>query len=131
MTIKEIKTSVLNSENYWNKTDTLDFMIKTLHSNKVELSESFANALENGSLTTIEVYMNNIDCVKKGDKKVVDAMKKRLNNETNSYIAIPIYKYLISLNDKTINDYLNTINNLINLKQDALQQMQNERVLYE
>lgn len=30
----------------------------------------------------------------------------KLNKETNPYIAIPIYKYLISLNDKSINDYL-------------------------
>lgn len=106
LTIEEMKTTLLNSEKYWNKKDTLDFIIKTLYENKIDLSDYFSNGIKNDSVHTIEVYMNNIDCVEKGDEKIVAAMEKRLNKETNPYIAIPIYKYLVSLNDKSINDYL-------------------------
>ena len=33
-------------------------------------------------------------------------MKTRLETETNPYVTLPLYDYLVSLNDKEINDYL-------------------------
>ena len=90
----------------------------TLRKWKLEDAESVAEAANNPvvaanlrnvfpnpyTLDDAKWYVN--DCVEKGDEKIVAAMEKRLNKETNPYIAIPIYKYLVSLNDKSINDYL-------------------------
>ena len=87
-------------------TDSLDYMIKTLHENKVDLTDSFIRGIKKDSVTTFEIYMDNIDCIQIDDKRIIDAMKTRLETETNPYVTLPLYDYLVSLNDKEINDYL-------------------------
>ena len=47
-------------------------------------------------MTTLEIYMKNMDCVQAGNKTIVDAVKARLENESNRYVTGPLTKYLES-----------------------------------
>ena len=106
LALENIKKALDNSNEYFMNTDSLDYMIKTLYENNVELTDSFIRGLKKDSVTTFEIYMNNIGCIQRDDEKIIDAMKTRLETETNSYVTLPLYEYLVSLNDKSINDYL-------------------------
>ena len=104
--LENIKKALENSNEYFMNTDSLDYMIKTLHENNVELTDSFIRGIKKDSVTTFEIYMKNIGCIQRDDERIIDAMKTRLETETNPYVSLPLYKYLISLNDKSINDFL-------------------------
>ncbi|MBO4319649.1 MAG: hypothetical protein J5857_04190, partial [Treponema sp.] len=106
LALENIKKALDNSNEYFMNTDSLDYMIKTLYENNVELTDSFIRGIKKDSVTTFEIYMNNIGCIQRDDEKIIDAMKTRLETETNSYVTLPLYEYLVSLNDKSINDYL-------------------------
>ena len=106
LALENIKKALDNSNEYFMNTDSLDYMIKTLHENKVDLTDSFIRGIKKDSVTTFEIYMDNIDCIQRDDKRIIDAMKTRLETETNPYVTLPLYDYLVSLNDKEINDYL-------------------------
>ncbi len=104
--LENIKKALENSNKYFMNTDSLDYMIKTLYENNVELTDSFIRGIKKDLVTTFEIYMNNIGCIQKDDERIIDAMKTRLETETNPYVSLPLYKYLVSLNDKEINGYL-------------------------
>lgn len=106
LALEDIKKALDNSNEYFMNTDSLDYMIKTLHENKVDLTDSFIRGIKKDSVTTFEIYMDNIDCIQRDDERIIDAMKTRLETETNPYVTLPLYDYLVSLNDKEINDYL-------------------------
>lgn len=106
LALDKLKKALDNSNEYFMNTEVLDYMIKSLHKNNVDLTDFFIKGITKDSVTTLKVYMDNIDCIQGDDKRIVDAMKSRLNTETNSYVTLPLYKHLVSLNDKSINEYL-------------------------
>ncbi len=104
--VDAMKKSLENSDDYFSKTEVLEYIIQIMNINEIDLTSYFSNAIQNNGVTTVEVFMNNIDCVQKNSAAIIDAMKKRLENELNPHICLPFYRYLISLKDKNIDDYL-------------------------
>ncbi|MBR6143505.1 MAG: hypothetical protein IKQ23_04385 [Treponema sp.] len=94
--LEGLKTTLLNSNEYFFDTETLDYIIKAAYKNKIDLTEYFARAIKEDSVTTLEIYMKNMDCVQAGNKTIVDAVKARLENESNRYVTGPLTKYLES-----------------------------------
>lgn len=92
--LEGLKTTLLNSNEYFFDTETLDYIIKAAYKNKIDLTEYFARAIKEDSVTTLEIYMKNMDCVQAGNKTIVDAVKARLENESNRYVTGPLTKYL-------------------------------------
>jgi hypothetical protein len=94
--LEGLKTALLNSNEYFFlfDTETLDYIIKAAYKNKIDLTEYFARAIKEDSVTTLEIYMKNMDCVQAGNKTIVDAVKARLENESNRYVIGPLTKYL-------------------------------------
>ncbi len=94
--LEGLKTALLNSNEYFFlfDTETLDYMIKAAYKNKIDLTEYFERAVKEDSVTTLEIYMKNMDCVQAGNKTIVDAVKARLENESNRYVTGPLTKYL-------------------------------------
>ena len=92
--LEGLKTALLNSNEYFFDTETLDYIIKAAYKNKIDLTEYFARAIKEDSVTTLEIYMKNMDCVQAGNKTIVDAVKARLENESNRYVTGPLTKYL-------------------------------------
>ena len=85
----------------------LDYMIKAAYKNKIDLTQYFVKAIKEYPISSeFEIYMNNMDCVQAGSKEIVDAMKTRLENETNPHVAFPLCERLILLNDKSVNNFL-------------------------
>ncbi len=92
--LEGLKTALLNSNEYFFDTETLDYIIKAAYKNKIDLTEYFARAIKEDSVTTLEIYMKNMDCVQAGNKTIVNAVKARLENESNRYVTGPLTKYL-------------------------------------
>ncbi|MBQ1725934.1 MAG: hypothetical protein II039_00945 [Treponema sp.] len=92
--LEGLKTTLLNSNEYFFDTETLDYIIKAAYKNKIDLTEYFARAIKEDSVTTLEIYMKNMDCVQAGNKTIVNAVKARLENESNRYVTGPLTKYL-------------------------------------
>lgn len=92
--LEGLKTTLLNSNEYFFDTETLDYIIKAAYKNKIDLTEYFARAIREDGVSTFEVYMNNMDCLQAGNKTIVDAVKARLENESNRYVTGPLTKYL-------------------------------------
>ncbi|MBP5697250.1 MAG: hypothetical protein J6X11_11490 [Treponema sp.] len=92
--LEGLKTALLNSNEYFFDTETLDYIIKTAYKNKIDLTEYFERAIREEGLSTFEVYMNNMDCVQAGNKEIVDAVKARLEKESAPYIISMLTKYL-------------------------------------
>lgn len=92
--LEGLKTALLNSNEYFFDTETLDYIIKAAYKNKIDLTEYFARAIREDGVSTFEVYMNNMDCLQAGNKTIVDAVKARLENESNRYVTGPLTKYL-------------------------------------
>ena len=92
--LEGLKTALLNSNEYFFDTETLDYIIKAAYKNKIDLTEYFARAIREDGVSTFEVYMNNMDCLQAGNKTIVNAVKARLENESNRYVTGPLTKYL-------------------------------------
>ena len=91
--LEGLKTALLNSNEYFFDTETLDYIIKAAYKNKIDLTEYFERAIREDGLSTFEVYMNNMDCVQAGNKEIVAAMKARLEKESAPYIISLLTKY--------------------------------------
>ena len=101
-----MKKTLINSEEYFMNTETLDYVIKVLNKNNVDLTEYFERAILKDSVTTFRIYMDNIRSVQIEKDAIIKAMESRLKTEWNTYVCVPLYNYLISLNDKSIDDFL-------------------------
>ena len=101
-----MKKTLINSEEYFMNTETLDYVIKVLNKNNVDLTEYFERAILKDSVTTFRIYMDNIRSVQIEKDAIIKAMESRLKTEWNTYVCVPMYNYLISLNDKSIDDFL-------------------------
>lgn len=88
--LEGLKTTLLNSNEYFFDTETLDYIIKAAYKNKIDLTEYFERAIKEFSLDIFIVYMKNIDCIQ-GNKELVDAMKARMEKEGNPSLADPLF----------------------------------------
>lgn len=104
--IEGLKKSLQKSDQMYAATDVLDYVIKKLVADEQDIKKEFLEALKKNSVSTFDVFMNNIYAFPKGDKDIVETLKKRLKSEDNGYVLIPIYEYFLSLEDEAITGYL-------------------------